>query len=106
MTRRTFSFVGLARDRASSHSSIWSGSMSSANFSPQRSVSANSRSSRCSTPSCGACAGGSRTGAPTHYSTITTELAEPLKSFLFIWKDADPDVPVFPAAKVEYAKLR
>jgi hypothetical protein len=26
--------------------------------------------------------------------------------FLTLWKDADPDIPVFIAAKAEYAKLQ
>jgi eukaryotic-like serine/threonine-protein kinase len=28
------------------------------------------------------------------------------QDFFTIWKDADPDVPVFIAAKAEYAKLQ
>jgi len=28
------------------------------------------------------------------------------QDFLTLWKDADPDIPIFIAAKVEYAKLR
>jgi hypothetical protein len=28
------------------------------------------------------------------------------KDFLTLWKDADPDVPIFMAAKAEYAKLK
>ncbi len=28
------------------------------------------------------------------------------QDFLSLWKDADPDIPVFVAAKAEYAKLR
>jgi predicted Zn-dependent protease len=28
------------------------------------------------------------------------------KDFLTIWKDADPDIPVFKQAKAEYAKLK
>jgi eukaryotic-like serine/threonine-protein kinase len=28
------------------------------------------------------------------------------KEFLTLWKDADPDVPIFIAAKAEYAKLK
>jgi hypothetical protein len=28
------------------------------------------------------------------------------QDFLTLWKDADPDIPVFVAAKAEYAKLR
>lgn len=28
------------------------------------------------------------------------------KNFLELWKDADPDVPVYKAAKAEYAKLQ
>ena len=26
--------------------------------------------------------------------------------FLTLWKDADPDIPIYQAAKAEYAKLR
>jgi eukaryotic-like serine/threonine-protein kinase len=28
------------------------------------------------------------------------------QDFLMLWKDADPDIPSFIAAKAEYAKLR
>jgi eukaryotic-like serine/threonine-protein kinase len=28
------------------------------------------------------------------------------RDFLTLWKDADPDIPVFIAAKAEYAKLK
>ena len=28
------------------------------------------------------------------------------QDFLKLWKDADPDIPVFIAAKAEYAKLQ
>jgi eukaryotic-like serine/threonine-protein kinase len=28
------------------------------------------------------------------------------QDFLTLWKDADPDIPVFIAAKAEYAKLK
>jgi hypothetical protein len=28
------------------------------------------------------------------------------RDFLTIWKDADPDIPIFIAAKPEYAKLK
>jgi tetratricopeptide (TPR) repeat protein len=28
------------------------------------------------------------------------------KDFLTLWKDADPDIPIFIAAKAEYAKLQ
>jgi eukaryotic-like serine/threonine-protein kinase len=27
------------------------------------------------------------------------------KDFLTLWKDADPDIPIYKAAKAEYAKL-
>ena len=28
------------------------------------------------------------------------------QDFLTVWKDADPDIPIFIAAKAEYAKLQ
>jgi hypothetical protein len=28
------------------------------------------------------------------------------QDFLTIWKDADPDIPIYQQAKAEYAKLR
>jgi hypothetical protein len=28
------------------------------------------------------------------------------EDFLTLWKDADPDIPIYRAAKAEYAKLR
>ena len=28
------------------------------------------------------------------------------QDFLTLWKDADPDIPIFIAAKAEYAKLQ
>jgi hypothetical protein len=28
------------------------------------------------------------------------------KDFLALWKDADPDIPIFIAAKAEYARLQ
>jgi eukaryotic-like serine/threonine-protein kinase len=28
------------------------------------------------------------------------------QDFLTLWKDADPDIPIFVAAKAEYAKLQ
>jgi eukaryotic-like serine/threonine-protein kinase len=28
-----------------------------------------------------------------------------IRDFLTLWKDADPDIPIFIAAKAEYAKL-
>ena len=28
------------------------------------------------------------------------------KDFLTLWKDADPDIPIFIAAKAEYSKLK
>jgi hypothetical protein len=28
------------------------------------------------------------------------------KDFLNLWKDADPDIPIYKAAKAEYAKLQ
>jgi hypothetical protein len=28
------------------------------------------------------------------------------QNFLALWKDADPDIPIFIAAKLEYAKLQ
>jgi hypothetical protein len=28
------------------------------------------------------------------------------QDFLTLWKDADPDIPIFVEAKVEYAKLQ
>jgi cytochrome c-type biogenesis protein CcmH/NrfG len=28
------------------------------------------------------------------------------QNFLTLWKDADPDIPIFIAAKSEYAKLK
>jgi hypothetical protein len=28
------------------------------------------------------------------------------QDFLTLWKDADPDIPIFIAAKAEYAKLK
>jgi len=28
------------------------------------------------------------------------------KDFLTLWKDADPDIPIYKAAKAEYAKLQ
>ncbi|HTV64589.1 MAG TPA: hypothetical protein VMD98_03240, partial [Bryocella sp.] len=28
------------------------------------------------------------------------------KGFLTLWKDADPDIPIYPEAKAEYAKLQ
>jgi len=28
------------------------------------------------------------------------------KDFLTLWKDADPDIPIFKEAKAEYAKLQ
>jgi eukaryotic-like serine/threonine-protein kinase len=39
----------------------------------------------------------------------TTFPSEPLaayKDFLTLWKDADPDIPIYKAAKAEYAKLQ
>jgi hypothetical protein len=30
----------------------------------------------------------------------------PHKEFLTLWKDADPDIPIYKAAKAEYAKLQ
>ena len=38
---------------------------------------------------------GDRDAARTHY-----------QDFLALWKDADPDIPVFKQAQAEYAKLR
>jgi eukaryotic-like serine/threonine-protein kinase len=36
----------------------------------------------------------------------TTKARESYDSFLGLWKEADPDIPVFIAAKAEYAKLK
>jgi hypothetical protein len=36
-------------------------------------------------------------------------LSQPLSTyqdFLTLWKDADPDIPIYQQAKAEYAKLR
>jgi eukaryotic-like serine/threonine-protein kinase len=31
---------------------------------------------------------------------------KPYQDFLTLWKDADPDIPIYQQAKVEYAKLK
>jgi hypothetical protein len=36
----------------------------------------------------------------------TTKSGAAYRDFLALWKDADPDIPIFIAAKSEYAKLK
>jgi len=36
----------------------------------------------------------------------TTKAKAAYQDFLTLWKDADPDIPIFIAAKAEYAKLQ
>ena len=36
----------------------------------------------------------------------TAEAKTAYQDFLTLWKDADPDIPIFIAAKAEYAKLK
>jgi eukaryotic-like serine/threonine-protein kinase len=36
----------------------------------------------------------------------TTKAKAAYQDFLTLWKDADPDIPILIAAKVEYAKLK
>jgi eukaryotic-like serine/threonine-protein kinase len=36
----------------------------------------------------------------------TTKAKMAYQDFLTLWKDADPDIPIFMAAKAEYAKLK
>jgi eukaryotic-like serine/threonine-protein kinase len=36
----------------------------------------------------------------------TTKARAAYQDFLTLWKDADPDIPIFIAAKSEYAKLQ
>jgi hypothetical protein len=36
----------------------------------------------------------------------TTKAKAAYQDFLTLWKDADPDIPIFIAAKSEYAKLK
>ena len=35
-----------------------------------------------------------------------TEAKSAYQEFLTIWKDADPDIPIFKQAKAEYARLK
>jgi hypothetical protein len=32
--------------------------------------------------------------------------SKPIRDFLALWKDADPDIPILKQAKAEYAKLQ
>jgi hypothetical protein len=45
-------------------------------------------------------------GEPTCYKGDTGKAKAAYQDFLTLWKDADPDIPIFIAAKAEYAKLR
>jgi eukaryotic-like serine/threonine-protein kinase len=36
----------------------------------------------------------------------TAAARESYQKFFTVWKDADPDIPIFIAAKAEYAKLK
>lgn len=36
----------------------------------------------------------------------TRAFAAPCKDFLTLWKDADPEIPIYEQAKAEYAKLQ
>jgi hypothetical protein len=36
----------------------------------------------------------------------TARIKAAYQDFLTLWKDADPDIPIFIAAKAEYAKLQ
>ena len=36
----------------------------------------------------------------------TTKARVSYQDFLALWKDADPDIPIYRAAKAEYAKLQ
>jgi eukaryotic-like serine/threonine-protein kinase len=36
----------------------------------------------------------------------TAKACAAYQDFLALWKDADPDIPIFIAAKAEYAKLQ
>jgi hypothetical protein len=36
----------------------------------------------------------------------STKAKAAYKDFLTLWKEADPDIPIYKAAKAEYAKLR
>ena len=38
--------------------------------------------------------------------TATAKAKAAYQDFLTLWKDADPDIPIFIAAKAEYAKLK
>ena len=39
-------------------------------------------------------------------SRVTTPARVAYQTFLALWKDSDPDIPILVAAKSEYAKLR
>jgi eukaryotic-like serine/threonine-protein kinase len=48
-------------------------------------------------------------GRAVHAHTIQGDSAKAkaaYQDFLTLWKDADPDIPIFIAAKAEYAKLK
>jgi len=44
--------------------------------------------------------------APTLYRATPHNPELPIRIFFKVWKDADPDIPMFVAAKSEYAKLQ
>ena len=37
---------------------------------------------------------------------LLTAARKSYQDFLTLWKDADPDIPIYKQAKAEYAKLR
>jgi hypothetical protein len=41
-----------------------------------------------------------------HCNSSTTKAKAAYQDFLTLWKDHDPDIPIFIAAKAEYAKLQ
>jgi hypothetical protein len=40
------------------------------------------------------------------YAMQSAKAKAAYQDFLTLWKDADPDIPIFIAAKAEYAKLQ
>lgn len=44
--------------------------------------------------------------APNAMQGDTAKAKAAYQDFLTLWKDADPDIPIFIAAKAEYAKLQ
>lgn len=40
-----------------------------------------------------------------HYRATTLKARAAYENFLALWKDADADIPILIAAKLEYAKL-